>query len=80
MINAFISPEPLQFLASNFEKSTEYCSHPTIVSIQILSVDVMCGSLSKVQIPSSNTKVWIVFQLRRYLAFGTSRSAFITLT
>ena len=39
MIIAFINPEPLWFLASNFEKSTEYCNHSTIASIQILNVD-----------------------------------------
>ena len=27
MINAFINLEPFRFLASNFEKSTEYCNH-----------------------------------------------------
>ena len=35
MINAFINSEPLLFLASNFEKLTEYCNHPTVASIRI---------------------------------------------
>ena len=34
-----INPEPLQFLASNFKKSTVYCNHPTIAPIRISSVD-----------------------------------------
>ena len=39
MINAFINPEPLRILTSNFEKSTEYCNHPTVASIRISNVD-----------------------------------------
>ena len=35
----FTDLEPLRFLASNFEKSTEYCSRPTVASIRISNVD-----------------------------------------
>ena len=33
MINVFINPELLRFLASNFKKPTEYCNHPAVASI-----------------------------------------------
>ena len=34
-----INSELLRILASNFEKSTEYCNHPTVASIRISNVN-----------------------------------------